>query len=103
MLSIWSSSAVGRSAGRAVAGAPTWLSPAAPTAAAPRLRWPRSNRPCSPPRGRHSRAAAMAGHFRATLHEVLNPHEHVGWVARLVETVLVAAITASVVAAVWDT
>jgi voltage-gated potassium channel len=45
----------------------------------------------------------MAGHFRATLHEVLNPHEHVGWIARLVETVLVAAITASVVAAVWDT
>jgi voltage-gated potassium channel len=45
----------------------------------------------------------MAGNLRATLHEVLNPHEHSGWPARLVEALLVGAITASVVAAVWNT
>jgi len=45
----------------------------------------------------------MAGNVRAKLHEALNPHEHSGWLARLVETLLLAAITASVVAAVWDT
>jgi len=45
----------------------------------------------------------MAGNFRATLYGILNPPEHSGWSARLAETLLLAAITASVVAAVWDT
>jgi voltage-gated potassium channel len=45
----------------------------------------------------------MAGDFRATLYGTLNPPEHSGWASRLVEAVLVAAITGSIVAAVWGT
>jgi voltage-gated potassium channel len=45
----------------------------------------------------------MAGNLRAALYNTLNPPERGHWVAGLVETLLLAAILASVLAAVWGT
>ena len=45
----------------------------------------------------------MAESIRATLYSTLNPPERGGWAARLVETLILAAIVASVLAAVWGT